>query len=423
MREDKAVNGLSPIQLNWQNGAADRFSLATGESILAEHWNNQSQEAEHPARKKTYSELNKYLSSLKAKIERIEKQAKFAEIEITKDFVKSQLKPEKKVALKTIHLLDAFAQFIETAPDRTTSTGEKIKEGTIKVYISCLNHLLLFKSSTKYKLEFENINQVFSDKFTNYMLTEVKLPGDVLGLTNNTIGKTFKTLRTFLNWSVNTGINTNTEFKKCLKVWTAPSDIIYLTSEEYQTLYDLDLSAIKRLESVRDAFCLACASALRYQDVKDLRWEHIKKDYIQLTTDKTGQKARIPLNDYSRGILEKYQGKEFPLTVITNQKSNKYLKELGKKAGFIEMVERTRYKGKERIRDLKPKYEYLSFHDARRTFVTLSLENGMSPYQVMEITGHTDYKMVEKYIKLNDKVLQASISKAWTNPNKKVITA
>ena len=109
-------------------------------------------------------------------------------------------------------------------------------------------------------------------------------------------------------------------------------------------------------------------------------------------------------------ILER-NGNQLP--VISNQKFNTYLKELGQLAGIDEPTTITRYKGVEEIVEVGPKYQFLSFHDARRTFVTLSLEKGMRHEILMSFTGHKHYKTLKKYIKLTDSVKATEMRAAW----------
>ena len=66
----------------------------------------------------------------------------------------------------------------------------------------------------------------------------------------------------------------------------------------------------------------------------------------------------------------------------------------------------TQHKGSERVATTRPKYELIGTHTARRTFVTLALEGGMRPETLMRITGHKDYKMLHRYLKITDVVVQ-----------------
>ena len=47
------------------------------------------------------------------------------------------------------------------------------------------------------------------------------------------------------------------------------------------------------------------------------------------------------------------------------------------------------------------------------TFITLSLEKGMRPETIMEITGHKSLKTFQKYIKIVQKVATKELKNAW----------
>ena len=85
----------------------------------------------------------------------------------------------------------------------------------------------------------------------------------------------------------------------------------------------------------------------------------VKSDHIEVTTVKTADSLNIELNKYSKAILEKYKDIHFEnnmaLPVISNQKMNDYLKELGELAEINEPVRETYYKGNERIDEVAPK--------------------------------------------------------------------
>jgi integrase len=78
--------------------------------------------------------------------------------------------------------------------------------------------------------------------------------------------------------------------------------------------------------------------------------------------------------------------------MISNQKLNEYVKELCKLAEITESTEIIRYRGATRIAKIYPKYELISAHTGRKTFVTISLEMGIPAEVVMKVTGHSDYK-------------------------------
>ncbi len=189
------------------------------------------------------------------------------------------------------------------------------------------------------------------------------------------------------------------------------TELIYLSEEEVMTLYNLPLISDK-LNVVRENFCFACFTGLRYSDIQKLQPENIKSHYIEIRSEKTRDFLKIPLNHYAKAILERNEG-NLP-KLYSNQKTNNYLKELGEQAGLFESIHIVKYRGVEKVEFTEPKYKFLCTHTARRTFVTLCLEKGMRAETVRSITGHKDYKTFKKYIKLTDKIKLIEMNEVWS---------
>ena len=132
-----------------------------------------------------------------------------------------------------------------------------------------------------------------------------------------------------------------------------------------------------------------------------------------MRTQKTHQIIDIPLNGFALSILAKYSEYPNPLPVISNQKMNRYLKELCKEAKIDSIIKIIKYKGNERIEETFKKYEVIGTHTARRTFISLSLEKGMKPDVIMAITGHKTYRMMQKYLKIADDFKRDEMDKVW----------
>ncbi|MBE0674459.1 MAG: site-specific integrase, partial [Bacteroidales bacterium] len=119
---------------------------------------------------------------------------------------------------------------------------------------------------------------------------------------------------------------------------------------------------------------------------------------------KTDDPLQIDLNTYSRAILEKYKDVPSPadkaLPVISNQKMNDYLKELGKFAGLTEPEQVVYYKGNERIEENYQKWQLLSTHAGRKTFISNALFLNIPAEVIMSWTGHKDHKVMENYYKI-----------------------
>lgn len=128
---------------------------------------------------------------------------------------------------------------------------------------------------------------------------------------------------------------------------------------------------------------LCCFTGLAYIDCKLLRKEYVVEDeqgnkWIDTKRFKTGINCKIPLLPVSEHILEKY---DYTLPVISNQKMNGYLKELGDICGIK---------------------KDLHTHVARHTAATLFLNNNVELNSVSKILGHTNIKMTQRYAKLLD---------------------
>lgn len=258
------------------------------------------------------------------------------------------------------------------------------------------------------KLEFEDLTQNGLSKFVDYLQT-IQVNSKKKGLKNSSIRKNLDNLKWFLRWATNKGYNKEMSFTTFQpKLKEVKNEIVYLTWEELIKVYNFKVPSIcPHLEEVRDVFCFCCFTSLRYSDVANLKRTNVFEDYIQVTTIKTYETLRIELNDYSKKILDKYKNETYKrnlaLPVISNQKMNDYLKELGELCCIDEPVSITYYKGGERYDETYKKYELLTTHCGRRTFISNAIMLGIAPEIVMKWTGHEDYRTMKPYIAIADK--------------------
>lgn len=228
------------------------------------------------------------------------------------------------------------------------------------------------------------------------------------GLRNSTINKVISVTKSFVRWAIQNNYCSNNKFvtqRQLLK--SSKRTVVYLEWPELMRVYNYDFSKNTRLGQARDVFCFCCFTSLRYSDVFNLRRSDIIGDSLHLTTIKTSTAIVIELNKYSKAILEKYSKCEFPddkaLPVISNQRMNDYIKEIGCICQINTPIKITSYKGTARIDETFPKWELLSSHAGRRTFICNALILGIPRDIVMKWTGHSDYKAMEPYIEIADK--------------------
>jgi site-specific recombinase XerD len=383
-----------PIILTYLlNGKKTRFytKLKTSDK----DWNKEKQKVKKNGEGE--SEINFQLAEFIRIIEKTERDARLGNGILSLEYIKSKLFESTGESNNDNGFFSIYEEYINSS--KTTK-----REATVKAYRSTLEKLKIFESYTKSPLSFNSIDNSFYIQFTKFLLEKNNL-------VNNSIGKHIKVLKSFMTYATDLGFNNNYAFKK-YKILKEDADIIYLKESELFKIYNFPNFPI-RLETVKDVFCLGCFTGLRFSDLAELKETNIKEDYIELKTIKTRASLRIPLNKYAKEILKKYDNKA--PRVLTNQKMNEYLKEIGQLAEINEQIVLTQYKGAEKLEKKEPKYNFISSHTARRTFVTLSLEKGMRPEVVMSITGHKDYKTFNKYIKLTDNVKHSEMLNAWND--------
>jgi len=229
---------------------------------------------------------------------------------------------------------------------------------------------------------------------------------------NDSLIKYLSYLKQFITWASKKNYKINEEyFSYNPKFPTAKKAVRYLTIEELDTISNLDLSNDDMLEKTRDFFVFQCYTALRYSDIKQLRHENIilKENgnyYLDLLTEKDDDRISFKLAKKAVEIYQKYKDFVYEdnlvFPVLSNQKYNNHLKDLGKVAGLRGEWMDFEYKLQEKIVVKTPK-DQLSTHTARRTFVVTAMNEGMDLNMIAMITSHSDLKAMKPYIKANTK--------------------
>lgn len=167
----------------------------------------------------------------------------------------------------------------------------------------------------------------------------------------------------------------------------------FLSQEEVNSIYKKEFIAA-RLNQVKDAFIFCCFTGLAYIDVFKLKKSNVEigidgKKWIFTHRQKTESPSRIPLLQIPEEIIQKYAdhpqciNEDRLLPVLSNQKTNSYLKEIADVCGI----------NKE-----------LTFHIARHTFATtITLTNGVPIESVSKMLGHKSLRTTQHYAKILDK--------------------
>ncbi|RLD77655.1 MAG: hypothetical protein DRJ10_11560, partial [Bacteroidetes bacterium] len=270
----------------------------------------------------------------------------------------------------------------------------------------------------KFGLNIHSFRKDFYQDFVDYFVFE-------RGQQNSTIkDNAVKKINTFLNWLVSSGHIERNEFKGIKFPYKInPADTVSLTEQELNTIYNLDLSQNDKLKQVRDVFCLECYTGLRYSDAKKVSKSNISGDSLKIFTKKTTDHLEIPLRDESLKLLNSYFEKNLSLPEISTQKMNDYLKELGELCEFNDTINILKISGNSKTELVKHKYELLTTHTGRRTFVTLSYQKGIPDFLLMRITGHKSIETFRKYYRIKDIDAKKTFLEAWATIQPKYNTS
>ena len=362
-------------------------------------------------------EFEKAINKNKAKIAGIASKQTEEEIEAATKAAEEKKKEHKPKVKPAAEYMDEFI--------REESRLKEWSWETLKMVKSFKNHLLKFKKTAG--LDFYDKNGL--DKFITYLRADA-------GLEENSAQKQYKNLTWFLRWAIRKGYTQIRDVETYDPVFkTVKKPVIFLTKEELDTLYNLEIPAsgtvlkLKTYEGreyektvqdsaamskARDLFCFCAFTSLRYSDVVEVRRTDIVNGVMTVTTQKTHDRLPIVLHKNALAILEKYKDEDFKngkaLPYITNQQMNRALKELGEICGFNTPYTITCYRNGTRYDEVYPKYELIGTHTGRKTFICFALSNGIAPDVVMKFTGHCDYKSMKPYIDITESAKRDAIS-------------
>jgi len=340
------------------------------ESIDPKYWNKETQRVKKSQDFREYREFNTRLNNIEATIKNTFRKFQNDHDHAVPDPItfKGLLDTHlRKTLVKTNTFFHLFEELIEKTKNGTrldTKTGKPLSRNTIKVYNTSFKHLTNFQKQYKKKIDFDTINVEFYSDYTEYLIRTLKF-------STNTIGKHIQVIKLIMNEATERGLNTNLSYKsKRFLTIREKADSIYLTKEEIPEIEALDLSGNERLDRVRDLFLIGCYTGLRFSDYSILKPEQVRDGFIETTQVKTGDSVVIPIHTTVEKILAKYKG-VLPKS-ISNQKTNDYLKELGKLLPSLEKAtSKTFTKGGVKVTENYKKWEQLTTHTARRSFATV----------------------------------------------------
>jgi site-specific recombinase XerD len=275
--------------------------------------------------------------------------------------------------------------FYDFAEAELKSLKDILSPATMKSYQSQINKLKGYQS----ELPFSELNHSFIQSYYGYLISD-KVNNE------NTANKSLRVLRVILNRAINQGIIKENTFNK-FKLSKTTSNRQALTRHELLKLEELyESGELPRSKSnVLKYFLFACYTGLRYQDLKDLRFNQISENILTVVMHKTKDQVRIPLIRQSLNLIDNNSSftNQKVFKVLCGQATNRYLKDIISKVKISKEI---------------------SFHCARHSFATIGIDLGIPIDVISKILGHKNLKTTQIYTKYSDQVKIREMDK-WDN--------
>ena len=242
---------------------------------------------------------------------------------------------------------------------------------TIRGYKILVSKIKKFKPS----ILLCDINLFFIQDYDKYMR-------NVLDNNQNTIHRSHRFIRSMINRAIKYDMLKENPYKK----FTLRLGQTYRQYLEIKDLNILETFIDKLDHSKRNVlryFLFACYTGLRYSDMKTLSIKNIiDGSSIKLIMHKTKDEIIIPLCNQALKLICTMDSKDKIFDIYTNQATNRMLKEIM----LISEINKA-----------------VSFHSARHTFATNSLDIGIPLEVVSRLLGHKDFKTTQIYAHIIDK--------------------
>ena len=356
----------------------ERLSLgSTGISVKSSQWDKEKERIK--GRTTEALNTNLQLDNIASGLQSIFRRIEMSDV-VSLERIKSEFLGKKEE-------IDTLMQLFEKHNgDVAKQVGVSVGKATLQKYNVCKRHFSEFleKQYKRSDLKLTELTYVVIREFDLYLRTEV-------GQNANTATKTMKTFKTITLLGQKMGVLLHDPFMNH-RFHIEPVNRGFLTDEEILLIANKDLG-ISRLELVRDIFIFSCFTGLAYIDVSNLTPDHIvtlgDKQWIMTQRQKTSVETNVLLLDIPKAIIAKYGGKTYRngklFPMLTNQKTNSYLKEIADICGIK---------------------KNLTFHLERHTFATMSLSKGVPMESVSKMLGHTNIRTTQIYARITNKKIE-----------------
>lgn len=400
LKDPKSIKETSIIA-DYSFGRGNRLRYSTGFKIHPNKWDLKKQRIRSVSTINNREDINSKLKEIESefikRVNNLDDDSKKIDKKVLRriwEQVSGKLNDAVDIKFDFFQFSDAFIESKEEQISNVKSV--KLSIITIRSYKQTIKKLKDFNKKINYNLDFDNIDLNFYYLFIKFLEEEK--------YSLNTIGKHIKNLKTILNRATDSGLNTNLEYRQReFKVLNEITTEIYLTTDEIDKIYNLNLSDKPHWEQARDLFIIGYYTGQRVSDFNRLTKDNIKvfegNKVFEIHQMKTKKTVYVPIHKRVLNILgSRYDG-GLP-SKMPDKSINEYIKLIGKRAEINELIIRQITRAGEMENGSVLKYNMIGTHTARRSFCTNAHLAKMPTVDIMAISGHTTEKEFYKYIRI-----------------------
>jgi hypothetical protein len=336
-----------------------------------------------------------------------------------------------------------------TALDNFLSQYQADKEPKTLFKYEALKHRLT-DFANQYPVDFETLDYNFYDQFKKYLygIPNPNYPdcvliwsgtdnayliqkradnivGNPVGLFDDTVFKYLVNLKTFLASAEKRGYKVHPSYKEWEIIKRAYPPIA-LTIDELEQLENATIK--KEYSLARDYFTIEARTGARISDIERFKIGDVKErieegqvihEWIYSPVKGSRlhkQSITLPFMGYSAPAWWTLAKHNFQLPKISQQKLNKGIKKACKEAGLNQEIITERFIGSKRVLITGEKWEFISTHTGKKTFITHMAESETPLHMIGQMCATTVQTIIKHYIgKSDSKMISKYLMKAKGN--------
>jgi integrase len=278
--------------------------------------------------------------------------------------------------------------------------AEGRKSSYIQKYDDLHFHVKKYEEQKKVKTHISEVNRAWMSGFTGYLVRK--------NYVDTTIRSHIKNLKGIFKGMQADGL----AFEKSVLDYECPyenyvSSEPIITEDEFWRI--LNLSLEPKDDIVRVVFLIGCCTGLRFSDILRLSQSDIfnetsqgqERTLLKFRAQKTGAfiGQDITHDDVLLSLLERkfqFDCSKFPTAHFRR------LKSICQKANLNEMFSSFTIKAGNQIYFEKPKWDFITMHSGRRSYITKHYAEGSNELDIMRLTGIKSYATLCTYIKATE---------------------